>query len=264
MTIKPGQNPNQVIDKHIRAGCPDVTVKTKKNPCRLACARLRRLPCQERPAARTIPEQACPCSFAGCREKEFIPVSCKLCKQPFCLKHRFETDHPCPKNGAKAPGVGLFKAPPAKAAAGAAAVARAGAGRAAPAKATHEQQRQQQLKQQDELRAARAQQYQAHRAAGQAGVQPAAQGSQGGALQSSPGAMFLQERRFAGPGPGPGPGPGAPGRGPMGPDSQARRGKDKHSNSAQSPAGAQGSARASEAPHAPFHARRRLSPRAAR
>ena len=168
-------------------------------------------------------------------------MSCKLCKQPFCLKHRFETDHPCPKNGAKAPGGGLFKAPPAKAAAGAAAVARAGAGRAAPAKATHEQQRQQQLKQQDELRAARAQQYQAHRAAGQAGVRPAGQGGQGGALPSSPGAMFLQG--FAGPGPG----LGAPGRGPMGqdsqagPDSQARRGKDKHSNSAQTPAGAQGS-----------------------
>ena len=31
-----------------------------------------------------------------------MPISCKLCKQPFCLKHRFETDHDCPakKSGA--------------------------------------------------------------------------------------------------------------------------------------------------------------------
>ncbi|KAJ1477129.1 hypothetical protein T484DRAFT_1822453 [Baffinella frigidus] len=122
VTIKPGENANQVIDAHIRAGCQVVTAKSKKNPC----------------------------SFAGCKEKEFIPVSCKLCKQPFCLKHRFETDHPCPKNGnTKGNGGGLFKAPPAKAAAGAAAVARAA------------------VQQQDDLRVARAAQYHDHLTASQ-------------------------------------------------------------------------------------------------
>ena len=65
---------SNVVTQHIRAGCPTATVKSKKNAC----------------------------TFKGCREKEFVPISCKLCKQPFCLKHRFETDHDCPakKSGA--------------------------------------------------------------------------------------------------------------------------------------------------------------------
>eukprot|EP00960_Hanusia_phi_P027485 746853-Hanusia_phi.AAC.1 len=83
ITIKPGEDPNAVVDRHIRAGCPTVVVNKKKQNA---------------------------CSFKGCKEKvsvgsiqlaadviqEFVPVSCKLCKQPFCLKHRFETDHNCP------------------------------------------------------------------------------------------------------------------------------------------------------------------------
>eukprot|EP00281_Chroomonas_sp_CCMP1168_P007399 CAMPEP_0206265320 /NCGR_PEP_ID=MMETSP0047_2-20121206/29923_1 /ASSEMBLY_ACC=CAM_ASM_000192 /TAXON_ID=195065 /ORGANISM="Chroomonas mesostigmatica_cf, Strain CCMP1168" /LENGTH=159 /DNA_ID=CAMNT_0053693189 /DNA_START=55 /DNA_END=530 /DNA_ORIENTATION=+ len=76
VTIMPGEDANAVIDKHIRAGCPTSAVKTKQNKC----------------------------TFKGCREKEFIPISCKLCKQPFCLKHRFETDHDCPANKKPAPG----------------------------------------------------------------------------------------------------------------------------------------------------------------
>eukprot|EP00286_Rhodomonas_abbreviata_P009256 CAMPEP_0181323102 /NCGR_PEP_ID=MMETSP1101-20121128/19595_1 /TAXON_ID=46948 /ORGANISM="Rhodomonas abbreviata, Strain Caron Lab Isolate" /LENGTH=142 /DNA_ID=CAMNT_0023431085 /DNA_START=118 /DNA_END=542 /DNA_ORIENTATION=+ len=67
VTIKSGQDANRIIDEHIRAGCPTTTVKTRKNAC----------------------------SHPGCREKEFVPVSCKLCKLPFCLKHRFESDHDC-------------------------------------------------------------------------------------------------------------------------------------------------------------------------
>ena len=60
ISIKQGQDANYLVDQHIRAGCPTASLKSKKNPC----------------------------SFKGCREKEFIPISCKLCKQvPFwpCL-----------------------------------------------------------------------------------------------------------------------------------------------------------------------------------
>ena len=55
--------------QHIRAGCPKAGGASKKNGC----------------------------SMPGCKEKEFIPVSCKLCKRPFCLKHRFETVRADPK-----------------------------------------------------------------------------------------------------------------------------------------------------------------------
>jgi hypothetical protein len=75
--VKPGDNVNNLVDavsrcpacrplcpaltmpglfragQHIRAGCPTAAVKSKKNGC----------------------------TFKGCREKEFIPISCKLCKQ---------------------------------------------------------------------------------------------------------------------------------------------------------------------------------------
>mmetsp|Transcript_24960 Transcript_24960/g.39157 ORF Transcript_24960/g.39157 Transcript_24960/m.39157 type:complete len:131 (+) Transcript_24960:564-956(+) len=67
VTIRPGQDANTVVDQHIRSGCKKEGPKTKKNAC----------------------------SHPGCKEKEFIPVSCKLCKLPFCLKHRFERDHEC-------------------------------------------------------------------------------------------------------------------------------------------------------------------------
>ena len=74
IAVKPGDNLNTVVDAHIRAGCPTASTKSRKNAC----------------------------SFKGCREKEFMPISCKLCKRPFCLKHRFESDHDCPlrKGGA--------------------------------------------------------------------------------------------------------------------------------------------------------------------
>eukprot|EP00284_Hemiselmis_tepida_P011248 CAMPEP_0174916046 /NCGR_PEP_ID=MMETSP1355-20121228/1529_1 /TAXON_ID=464990 /ORGANISM="Hemiselmis tepida, Strain CCMP443" /LENGTH=145 /DNA_ID=CAMNT_0016161009 /DNA_START=114 /DNA_END=548 /DNA_ORIENTATION=+ len=78
VTIMPGQDANQVIDQHIRAGCPKSGVQTRKNKC----------------------------NFAGCRETEFVPIACKLCKKQFCLKHRFETDHSCPMAGVKKPAGG--------------------------------------------------------------------------------------------------------------------------------------------------------------
>ena len=105
ISIKPGDDVNSVVDQHIRAGCPTASVKSKKNSC----------------------------SFKGCREKEFIPISCKLCKQPFCLKHRFETDHNC---AAKKSGT-------------ATAAAHAQAAEAAAARQRQQQQQQQQQKERE-------------------------------------------------------------------------------------------------------------------
>ena len=104
ISIKPGDDVNSVVDQHIRAGCPTASVKSKRNSC----------------------------SFKGCREKEFIPISCKLCKQPFCLKHRFETDHNC---SAKKSGT-------------ATAAANAQAAEAAATRQRQQQQQQQQQKEQ--------------------------------------------------------------------------------------------------------------------
>ena len=106
-----------LCEQHIRAGCPTATVKSRKNPC----------------------------TFKGCREKEFIPISCKLCHQPFCLKHRFETDHDCPakKSGAQNTAA---NAAAAKDAAVAAARARRAAAQQEEQKAQQQRQQQQQTR----------------------------------------------------------------------------------------------------------------------
>ncbi|XP_055615560.1 AN1-type zinc finger protein 2A [Toxorhynchites rutilus septentrionalis] len=35
------------------------------------------------------------CTYKNCKKKELIPVSCAICKQNFCLRHRHTTDHEC-------------------------------------------------------------------------------------------------------------------------------------------------------------------------
>ncbi|XP_037927502.1 AN1-type zinc finger protein 2A [Teleopsis dalmanni] len=35
------------------------------------------------------------CSHTGCKRKELIPVTCSICKQNFCLRHRHTADHDC-------------------------------------------------------------------------------------------------------------------------------------------------------------------------
>lgn len=35
------------------------------------------------------------CSYKNCKKKELIPVSCTVCKQNFCLRHRHTSDHEC-------------------------------------------------------------------------------------------------------------------------------------------------------------------------
>lgn len=35
------------------------------------------------------------CSHLGCKNKEMVQVTCKLCRRPFCFTHRLEADHNC-------------------------------------------------------------------------------------------------------------------------------------------------------------------------
>lgn len=43
------------------------------------------------------------CTFRNCKKKELVPVSCTVCRQNFCLKHRHTTDHDCPGTAASQP-----------------------------------------------------------------------------------------------------------------------------------------------------------------
>ena len=116
ISVKPGDNVNNKVDEHIRAGCPDAVVKSRKNGC----------------------------TQKGCREKEFVPISCKLCRQTFCMKHRFESDHDCPAKKS-----GSANAAAAKVTASAAAAA------AATRQRQHQQQQQQQQHRQQQQQQAR-------------------------------------------------------------------------------------------------------------
>ena len=39
------------------------------------------------------------CQFPYCHQLDFLPFQCDSCKQTFCLDHRSETSHKCPKAG---------------------------------------------------------------------------------------------------------------------------------------------------------------------
>lgn len=35
------------------------------------------------------------CSYANCKKKELVPITCSICRRNFCLGHRHPTDHKC-------------------------------------------------------------------------------------------------------------------------------------------------------------------------
>jgi hypothetical protein len=45
------------------------------------------------------------CSLSGCKNKEMVQVTCKLCFKPFCFSHRLEADHACVAVAARDEGV---------------------------------------------------------------------------------------------------------------------------------------------------------------
>eukprot|EP00027_Filamoeba_sp_ATCC50430_P008444 CAMPEP_0168561250 /NCGR_PEP_ID=MMETSP0413-20121227/11494_1 /TAXON_ID=136452 /ORGANISM="Filamoeba nolandi, Strain NC-AS-23-1" /LENGTH=190 /DNA_ID=CAMNT_0008592607 /DNA_START=16 /DNA_END=585 /DNA_ORIENTATION=+ len=71
--VKPGTDPNTKLNAHIDKGCA--------------------------PAKTSIPGKFV-CQYPNCKQSELMPVQCKLCKKNFCLKHRMDLDHHCPKSAA--------------------------------------------------------------------------------------------------------------------------------------------------------------------
>mmetsp|Transcript_1547 Transcript_1547/g.2045 ORF Transcript_1547/g.2045 Transcript_1547/m.2045 type:complete len:160 (+) Transcript_1547:88-567(+) len=69
VNILKSQNPDQVMDEHIRNGCkPIQKERIMKNKC----------------------------SVKKCKQSELIPIQCKDCRQQFCVRHRNAFDHECP------------------------------------------------------------------------------------------------------------------------------------------------------------------------
>lgn len=56
------------MDEHIIKGCPKITPEIKR---------------------------MYKCTFQRCKNSEFAPVICNLCRKNFCVVHRFPQDHDC-------------------------------------------------------------------------------------------------------------------------------------------------------------------------
>ncbi|KAG0244928.1 zinc finger, AN1-type domain [Actinomortierella wolfii] len=94
--IQKGEDPNVRMEQHIAAGCPEPATTASK------------------------PIYTNACNVKGCKNKSAIPIVCGQCRQNFCLKHRYESEHACK-------GSGTSNTANPKNAAGAAAQARAAA-----------------------------------------------------------------------------------------------------------------------------------------
>ncbi|KAJ3180856.1 hypothetical protein HDU85_003941 [Gaertneriomyces sp. JEL0708] len=75
----PSLSPDDIIDRHIAAGCPDESISAKRGRAFNGCG------------------------VKGCTKKEVVPIKCARCEVNFCIRHRLEVDHKCP---------GPKKAPP--------------------------------------------------------------------------------------------------------------------------------------------------------
>ncbi|KAK9700474.1 hypothetical protein K7432_012179 [Basidiobolus ranarum] len=80
--VNKGENPNRRMDEHIRNGCKDAATTTDKSPAYKNA-----------------------CSYRTCKTKVLVSAKCPSCQKQYCLKHRFEVDHDCPKD-AKPGGTG--------------------------------------------------------------------------------------------------------------------------------------------------------------
>lgn len=66
--VKRGEDPNIKVNEHISKEC-EIPKKKKMYDKR--------------------------CSFAGCKKKELVPMTCNRCRLNFCIQHRLEMDHKC-------------------------------------------------------------------------------------------------------------------------------------------------------------------------
>jgi len=69
LNVKPNEDLNGRVEEHIVKGCP------------------------------SEPKQATnlhnPCSQKGCKNREVVPLFCKLCLKNYCFSHRLQLDHTC-------------------------------------------------------------------------------------------------------------------------------------------------------------------------
>lgn len=87
LTILKDQDINEIVELHIQRGC-----KSEQ---------------EERRASKK-------CSVKGCKTIELVPIVCQGCQKQFCLKHRFDVEHNCPrlqKNQSNMKQIGPFKVP---------------------------------------------------------------------------------------------------------------------------------------------------------
>ncbi|RKO90290.1 hypothetical protein BDK51DRAFT_13157, partial [Blyttiomyces helicus] len=69
--VKRGEDPNERVEAHIAAGCPNPGKSTTGVAYTNAC------------------------TFRGCGKKELVPIHCARCNRTFCIRHRLEADHKC-------------------------------------------------------------------------------------------------------------------------------------------------------------------------
>lgn len=52
--------------------------------------------CQSDPAKKKRKAYSNRCCQPGCKQRELIPVTCSVCQQNYCIRHRHPQDHTCP------------------------------------------------------------------------------------------------------------------------------------------------------------------------
>ncbi|PRP85497.1 AN1-type zinc finger protein [Planoprotostelium fungivorum] len=92
--IKGGDDRDQNLSVHHTEKClsnPSSTASKEK----LAASKSKKAAAAA--AAKAPPPLSYKCEFPNCRQTEHIEIKCKGCQKNFCLRHRFEGDHKCPK-----------------------------------------------------------------------------------------------------------------------------------------------------------------------
>ncbi|KAJ1999525.1 hypothetical protein H4R26_005026 [Coemansia thaxteri] len=88
VSIGPGENPNDVVNRHITDACS--SNPSARNP----------LP---KSTAKSNNGSSNGCALRRCKDKVIVFAECPYCHLKFCMKHRFEGDHECTKRSASAP-----------------------------------------------------------------------------------------------------------------------------------------------------------------
>jgi len=77
LNVKPTEDINRRVEEHIVKGCP--------------------------PEPKQVTNLHNPCSQKGCKNKEVVPVFCKVCLKNYCFSHRLQQDHACTQTSSPTP-----------------------------------------------------------------------------------------------------------------------------------------------------------------